>query len=239
MPYRSGMPKLSSVRAVTFDLDDTLWDIWPIITRAEQRLHDWLMEHHPEIPKQFTPLAIRDLGGEIARNRPDIAHDRTALRKEALRLAALRAGCKESFCVDAAFNIFFAARNEVQFFADVLPVLQRLAQRYRLGALTNGNADIQLVGLGDLFDFSISAIDIGVAKPDRAVFEAACRLLQIAPEQIVHVGDDPEHDVLGAAQAGLQTVWVNRSGKSWPGGRPADAEIKSLEELESVLETWG
>lgn len=226
------------IRAITFDLDDTLWDIWPIIDRAEQRLHDWLTEHHPQIPAMFTALELRRLGGDIAREQPQFAHDRTFLRKQALNLAAEQAGCGE-FCVESAFAIFFAARNEVVFFKEVLAVLQRLARRYTLGALSNGNADIRLVGLGELFDFSISAVDAGAAKPEPAMFEAACRYLEVLPGQIVHVGDDPEHDVLGAAQAGLRTVWVNRRGRAWPGDAPADAEIKSLVELEDLLERWG
>lgn len=225
---------LQSIRAITFDLDDTLWDIWPIIDRAEQRLHDWLTEHHPQIPTRFTTLELRHLADEIGRQQPHVAHDKTILRKQALALAARQAGCAE-FCPESAFAIFYAARNEVEFFEDVLPVLERLSQRYTLGALSNGNADIRLVGLGDLFDFSINAVDVGAAKPAPAMFEAACRLLNLSPGQILHVGDDPEYDVLAAARAGMRTVWVNRTGRTWPGGPSADAEIASLAELADLL----
>jgi putative hydrolase of the HAD superfamily len=92
--------------------------------------------------------------------------------------------------------------------------------------------------LGHLFEFAISAVEVGVAKPEPAIYQAACRLLELSPEQIVHVGDDPQNDVLGAAQVGLRTVWVNRDGRAWPGGQCADAEIKTLEELEHVLTGW-
>ena len=226
-----------SIRAVTFDLDDTLWDIWPIIARAEQQLHDWLVAHYPRIPERFTALNLRDLAAEIAEQQPQLAHDRTLLRKQALQRAARLAGYRR-FEVDRAFAIFFAARNEIVFFEEVLPVLERLAQRYTLAALTNGNADIDRIGLSRLFDFSISAEQIGAAKPAAAMFQAACRKLDMAPSQIVHVGDDPEGDVLGAARAGLRTVWVNRNNRSWPGGPPADAEIRTLEELEVLLTRW-
>lgn len=234
MSDASKLESLQPIRAITFDLDDTLWDIWPIIDRAEQRLHDWLTEHHPQIPTMFTALELRHLSNEIGRQQPHIAHDKTSLRKQALALAAQQAGCME-FCPESAFAIFYTARNEVEFFEDVLPVLEHLSQRYTLGALSNGNADIRLVGLGDLFNFSINAVDVGAAKPAPAMFEAACRLLNLSPKQILHVGDDPEYDVLAAARAGMRTVWVNRTGKAWPGGPPADAEIKSLMELEDLL----
>jgi 2-haloalkanoic acid dehalogenase type II len=230
-------PDDQAICAITFDLDDTLWDIWPIIGRAEERLHDWLKAYYPRVPERFSPLELRQLCVDIAQQRPELAHDRTWLRKEALRLAAQRAGYGE-FHVDAAFEVFFTARNEVVFFEEVLPVLERLSRRYTLGALSNGNADVYRIGLDRFFDFAINAVDVGAAKPEPAMFKAACRYLGLPPARIVHVGDDPEHDVGGAARVGLRTVWVNRNSRDWPGGEPADAEIKTLAELEIVLENW-
>lgn len=226
-----------AVCAVTFDLDDTLWDIWPVIARAEERLHDWLGRHYPRVVECFSPLQLRDLCVAVAQRRPAIAHDRTLLRKEALALAARQSGYEE-FHVDAAFEVFFTARNEVALFEEVLPALERLSRRYVLGALSNGNADIKLIGLDRLFDFAINAVDVGAAKPEPAMFMAACRYLRLPPRRIVHVGDHPEHDVKGAQQAGMRTIWVNRYSQDWPGGEPADAEIRTLEELEIVLERW-
>ena len=226
-----------AICAITFDLDDTLWDIWPIIVRAEDRLHDWLKDHYPKVPECFSSLELRQLCAGIALQQPSLAHDRTLLRKEALRLAAGQAGYSE-FHVDAAFEVFITARNEVVFFEEVLAVLERLSRRYSLGALSNGNADVRRIGLDRFFAFAINAADVGAAKPEPAMFEAACRYLKLSPERIVHVGDDPEHDVLGAARAGLRTVWVNRQGRDWPGGERADAEIKTLAELEAIVERW-
>lgn len=225
------------IKAITFDLDDTLWDIWPVVERAEVLLHDWLSVRYPRITEQFTPLQLRELADEVCLNSPQIAHDRTQLRKEALRLAATRAHYSE-FDVEGAFAVFFATRNAVEPFAEVRPVLKRLAQRYILASLSNGNADVRLIGLDDLFAFSLNAIEVGAAKPEPQMFELARRRLAVAPEQIVHVGDDPEHDVLGAAQVGFHTVWINRDGRPWPGGRRAEAEISRLTELEEVLVMW-
>ena len=134
--------------------------------------------------------------------------------------------------------MFFAARNAVEPFADVRPTLERLGRRYTLASLSNGNADLRLIGLHDLFAFSLNAIDVGAAKPEPLMFNQARQRLTVRPEQIVHVGDDPEHDVFGAARAGFRTVWVNRTGRDWPGGSRADAEIPGLIELEQVLADW-
>lgn len=225
------------IKAITFDLDDTLWDIWPVVERAEQLLHDWLTARYPRIPERFTPLELRDLSGEIASVQPEIAHDRTLLRKEALWLAARRAGYAD-FDVEGAFAVYFIARNAVEPFAEVRPTLERLARRYTLASLSNGNADVELIGLDDVFSFSLNAIAVGAAKPEPLMFEEACRRLRVRPDQIVHVGDDPEHDVQGGQNAGFHTVWVNRAGRDWPGGPRADAEIGNLVELEAVLATW-
>ncbi len=225
------------IKAITFDLDDTLWDVWPVVIRAERLLHDWLAARYPRIPARFTPLELRELGDEIAIARPEIAHDRTRLRKEALLLAAGRTGYAE-FDVEAAFAVFHVARNAVELFAEVRPALERLARRYTLASLSNGNADVRLIGLDDVFSFSLNAIEAGAAKPEPLMFRLACRRLGTRPGQVVHVGDDPEHDVRGAAGAGFRTVWLNRAGRDWPGGPRADAEISDLAELEAVLAVW-
>lgn len=225
------------IKAITFDLDDTLWDIWPVVERAEQLLHDWLAARYPRMAEQFTPLELRDLSAEVIAARPNMAHDRTWQRKAALNLAARRVGYRE-FDVDSAFEVFFIARNAVEPFADVRPTLERLARRYTLASLSNGNADLRLIGLHDVFAFSLNAIDVGAAKPEPLMFELARQRLAAQPEQIVHVGDDPEHDVFGATQAGFRTVWVNRTHREWPGGPQAEAEIGHLAELEGVLTMW-
>lgn len=227
------------IKAITFDLDDTLWDIWPVVARAEQTLHNWLAVRYPRLTEKFTPLELRDLAIEVAATYPEIAHDRTRLRKEALRLAARWSGYAElDFDVERAFAVFFAARNAVELFEDARPTLERLAQRYTLASLSNGNADVRLIGLDAVFAFSLSAIDVGSAKPDQLIFETARRRLGAQPDQIVHVGDDPNDDVRGGQNAGFRTVWMNRAKRAWPGGARADAEIICLADLERVLADW-
>jgi putative hydrolase of the HAD superfamily len=229
--------KRRPIHALTFDLDDTLWDIGATMLRAEQKLHVWLEQHYPRIVEMYKSDQLRALRNEILEQRPDLAHDFTRLRKEGLKLAGQRSGYSD-FDHEAAFEVLYRARNEVMFFEDSLPVLERLARRYVLGALSNGNADIQRVGLGHLITLAINAIEVGRLKPDPAMFEAACERLGFEPDQIVHVGDDPHSDVFGAAQVGLRTIWLNRNGKIWDAEHQADAEITTLEELELVLSGW-
>ena len=229
---------MPAIQALTFDLDGTLWDVWPVVARAEQLLHQWLEERYPRISAQFAPLALRDLCQVVGAAHPERAHDRTWLRKAALQYAAQQVGYAD-FDVEAAFAVFFRARNAVELFPEVHSTLQRLSERYPLAALSNGNADLHIIGIQHLFTFSLNAIGFGAGKPDAEFFAAASQRLGIAPAQIVHIGDDPHDDVYGAAQAGFNTVWVNRNADSWPlTALRADAEISALDELEPLLKQW-
>ncbi|MFZ5491246.1 MAG: HAD family hydrolase [Pseudomonadota bacterium] len=223
------------ILAITFDLDDTLWAIDPVIERAERLMHAWLAEHYPRLPQRYSPADLRALRDELLGSRPELAHDLGALRRESLALAAEHCGYGRE-AAEGAFAVMWQARNEVELFADVLPVLGALSPRFTLGGLTNGNADIVRIGLDGLLRFCVTARETGVAKPHPAIFAAACGAARIAAHQVLHVGDDPERDVHGARAAGMRTVWVNRDDKPWPGGPPADAEVRDLHDLLDLLE---
>jgi 2-haloalkanoic acid dehalogenase type II len=138
--------------------------------------------------------------------------------------------------VDEAFDVFLKARHRVTVYSDVVPALQRLRQAgYRLGTLTNGNADVRRVGLGHLFDFTLSAGSTGRAKPHPRMFEEACRLTRVAPAELAHVGDEPGTDLAGAQAAGVAVVWMNRRGQPADPGLAHHAEIRGMTELLALL----
>ena len=117
---------------------------------------------------------------------------------------------------EEAFRVFDRARNQVELFADVLPALERLGRGFRLLTLTNGNADLEQVGIAHHFAANYSARELGVAKPDTEIFIAVCEREGLTPEEILHVGDHPENDIIAARAAGMAAVWVNRQGQRWP-----------------------
>ena len=223
---------------ITFDLDDTLYDNRPVMERAERILHDWLSQNYPRLVERFDISDLRSLRQEVAQAHPHLRHDLTRIRKMALARAGEESGYSHHL-VQSAFEVFHRARNEVQMYSDVRPALTRLQRNYVLGALSNGNADITQLGLDDLFEFSITATDVGAAKPDPAIFLEAVHRMGTTPEQVVHVGDDPVRDVAGAAAVGMRTVWINRCTTDWPESRPPDAEIRSLSELPEVVQLMG
>ncbi len=203
------MAMAAPVVAITLDLDDTLWPVWPTIERAEQRLHDWLAVHAPATAAAHDTVSLRRVRNALSIERPELAHDLTAIRRESIRRVLGECG-EDPALADAAFEVFFASRQEVTLFDDALPALQRLAARYPVLGLTNGNADLQRVGIAAHFRGCIGAREFGAGKPEPGIFHEACRRLGAAPAQVLHVGDDPLVDVVGALRAGLQAAWVRR-----------------------------
>ena len=138
--------------------------------------------------------------------------------------------------VEIAYQVFFSARNEVQLYADVIPALEKLTKQFVLLAVTNGNADLGHIGLSNLFDHTIRAADVGVAKPEAGIFAAAAEAAGVSPGSVLHVGDAPLEDVTGAMRAGMAAVWMNRYQRIWPQEHaPPMAEIGSLDELHDLL----
>lgn len=203
------------ILAVSLDLDDTLWPIEPAIQAAERELDAWLKRHHAAVAAAWPIAAMRTLREQVAAERPDLAHDFTAQRLLSLQRAFAACGIADGGHVENAFEIYYAARNGVECYADALPALHALAARLPLVSISNGNADLARIGLRPLFAHCISAREFGVGKPAAAIFHDACARLGIAPENVLHVGDDPLLDVVGAHRAGLRTAWLNRHAASW------------------------
>jgi putative hydrolase of the HAD superfamily len=208
MTSRRAWPK-----AILFDLDDTLWPIAPVILRAEESVFAWLREHAPKVAERFTIESLRQARLELLARQPEFHLDLGKLRRAGLHAAFEEAG-EDAAKVELAMVQYFAARNAVIPYDDVLPGLLRLKDQVLVGSISNGNADLQTIGLSHHFKVSVAAHQLGVAKPDSAIFLAACRELGVAPEDAVYVGDDVLLDVQGAQRAGLRAVWMNRTGST-------------------------
>ena len=226
---------LNDVRAVAFDLDNTLWDVEPVLARAEVRMLEWLHQHCPRIPEQVSLEDMRAAREELARSEPHNAHDVTYLRLTALERHARECGYQEDIAA-RAFEVFLAARCEVEILPDVRPGLARLKRQFTLASLSNGNADLGRIGLDSAFAVSLNARQIGAGKPDRRCFERLANELELAMQSIVYVGDDPWLDVEAARAAGCRSAWTNRRASPWPAGlAPADLSVRDLSELAALF----
>ncbi|MCB1740878.1 MAG: HAD family hydrolase [Gammaproteobacteria bacterium] len=222
------------IRCVTFDLDDTLWDIGPVVDRAESEFYTWLQSGYPEVTRRFELNTLAEHRRTFYTRHPHKQHDFTWLRRQWLHHIAQEHGYDESF-VDDAFEVYFAHRNSVELFADAQPTLERIASRYKTGVITNGNACVIRIGIAHHFQFIVSAESAGAAKPQARIFEAAIAAAGVPAEQIAHIGDDPERDIKGARRLGMKTIWYNAHGARWPGGPPPDLSVRTLAELEPAL----
>lgn len=226
----------SRVRAISLDLDDTLWPIRPTMERAEHVLRAWLLHRAPRTDSVLTSIAVlRELHSATERERPDLVHDQIALRCESIR-AILRRADEDTALVDAAFDAFFTERQRVTFYEDAVPALQWLSARYPLVAVSNGNADLARTGVAPWFRGGFKARDFGRGKPESPIFHAAAASVGLSPGQVLHVGDDAVTDVLGAIDAGMQAAWLVRDGRPWLHDLQPHLAVPDLRALCAVLE---
>ena len=228
MPY-------STIQAITLDLDDTLWPVWPTIRKAEAVLHDWLKTHTPNTAALLeTPEAMRSKRDTLIVEFPHLAHDYNFLRLEAIRRSLVNGGDDPALAT-VAYEVFTEARNSVELYDDALPALQYLAARYPIIAISNGTADIRRVGLVKYFKGAINAAEFGIAKPDPRIFKAAAAAVGVSVANVLHVGDDSALDAVGALQSGMHAAWLNREGKDWPHEQP-EPHHQSLRHVRSLAE---
>jgi len=227
------------IRVLTFDLDDTLWAVNPVVRAANEALYQWLQQHAPHFTERYQLRDFNSLRDEVVSDRPHWRHSVSAIRLEVLRRGLSRsgyAGAELERLTEAAFEHFLTARNRVELFPHCRPMLETLARRYQLGALSNGNAEIARVGLDDLFGFSFNADQVGSAKPDPLMFHRMLQHTGATPNEVIHIGDSIEHDVRGAQAVGLHTLWVNLDQKPTPDDPPPTLTVNCLSEIAAVID---
>lgn len=230
-------------KLVAFDLDNTLWDVEPVIVRAEYAMEAWFETRFPGFMATFTPSHRQMIRQRLTEMSPSLMSDISAVRVEMYKQALKAFGLptEESEVVAQSAMVEFCEwRQKVDLYPHVKSVLEALSKDYRLVAITNGNADVfhPFVGLASYFDFAVRADQVGVAKPNPELFETALKKADVDYTQMVHIGDHPIDDIAGASGAGIKSIWFNRHGarrwsEEW--GARADAEVHSLLELPDAI----
>lgn len=242
---RSSFPApMPRIRLITFDLDNTLWNVHPVITGAERKMAQWLEERVPEVMAFYAdPSAVSEIRLALIEEWPGIAHDVSKLREELVYRCIRRVGHDDGPArrlAAGAFDVFLDARHEIEYFEGALDVLARLSRSYTLGSLTNGNADPKRLKLDRYFSFSFSAAMVGAGKPAPAMFEAALRHQGVGAGEAVHIGDHPDDDIQAAANVGMHTVWVNgptqRALRQVQVSAQPTVEIEQLDELIGAIQ---
>lgn len=226
---------VEDIKVLSFDLDDTLWDCAPVIVKAEQELFAWMQEHTPNVIDDEGGWALPQRRAEIVQSHPEIACDMTLLRHKMIEVSLTQAGYPKALA-DDGFDVFYRARSKVILYEGTEQVLDALGRRYKLAVITNGNADLSLIGLADKFAHIQRASIHNAPKPEAQMFDACLQEFGITANQLAHIGDNVEADVRGAQNIGARTAWFRQPGAQWPDQQKApDAEFESLLELQSLF----
>ncbi len=227
---------MKPIKAISFDLDDTLWECDPAIQRAEESLLEFLAERCELIRSRYTLESYTRIKLAFMRSNRHLSGDVTRMRLAMLRHMLQDCDTHKDMA-EEAFDHFYHVRSEVDLYEDSLPALEYLSQRYSLAALTNGNANLQQIGIADYFSQVHYATLECPGKPEAHMFHVTCKAFMIKTDELLHIGDNPETDIEGARRAGVQTVWINRAGMLWPGNLPrADYEVRDLNEFLQLIQ---
>ena len=234
------------IRVALFDLDDTLF-------HHRQAVRDGITAHVTSTLPDVDALAHLDRWDEL-----EELHYHRYLTGELDYLGQRRARARDfmarfgiTFPTDAAAEGWFESYlieyvRAWTLYDDAFPCLSALAAAgLRLGMITNGISSFQQPKVDTLelaahFEHIVTSAEFGAAKPDPSIFLHACALFGVGREEAVYVGDRLHTDAIGAVEAGLTGVWLDRDGAATPGELAAAAAsgahvIASLDELPALL----
>jgi len=230
--------RLGAVRAISFDLDDTLYDNRPVIEHAEQ----WMVAHMRD---RYLETAMYDrswwhrLKLELQRQQPALVDDVSLCRRVLLQRGLMEGGMAEAMArqeAESVFAQFLEVRSQIAVPDTTRRILSELAQKYPLVVITNGNVLLERLGLEGQFQHVLKAGGGFRMKPAPDLFTDMARRLQLAPQQILHVGDDVTTDVAGAVHNGYRSAWLNDVGQEWRTLRILpDVMLTRLEQLLTLL----
>jgi len=226
----------STIRLITFDLDDTLWDVRPALEAAEAAQWSYLNARFPVLALAATPPEqIADLRRALLEEKPELMHHISRFRQSfierLLKHNEVPDGEAES-AASEAFAAFLSQRHQVVLYANAKSVLNTLGRQFQLGALTNGNADVRKTEIGSCFNYAWRAEEFGVSKPDPALFHKAFEEAGVSADQVIHVGDCHDNDVSGAVSAGAKAIWYSPEGSV---SEIASGVVQELSELPAAI----
>ncbi len=228
-----------SIQLITFDLDNTLWDVHAVIVRAESKMRDWMKTNVPASLKYYSQEFLPDLRERVVNENPEKRFDLTFMRLEILFKVMQLCGQPYDMAkrnANRAFDIFFEARNQVNFFSGAISMLEALQDKYIIYALTNGNADIEKIGLQKYMQGALSAADVSASKPNPQIFQRVSQITGVPPKNSVHIGDNLVDDIEGAANANFLSIWVNLNAETLkPGDAEPSAIVENLSEIPAAI----
>ena len=231
--------KMPEIKLITFDLDDTFWDIKNTIISAEINSRKWIEDRIKKKIEWGTFDDFLEIRNKLIKKNPSLDYDLGLLRKKMISYHTQKYFKNQKDLdefIEEAYMFFLEERHKVEFFDGVIPVLEKLSLNYKLGVLTNGNADIKKLGIDHMFDFSVSSMDVKSNKPDQGHFIRAKEVSQINFHNTLHVGDHPVNDVYGARELGINVMWFNLNNLVWDIDENPPIQFKKWSDFVNLLE---
>ena len=231
------MPR-KKIKLITLDLDDTLWPNKKVIVDAENAWLKFILTKFPNLVDEFREESLSRVRVDLVEADASLKNDLTKFRKEIIKETLLRSGVESVDAIyysNESFNEFFKIRNKVQLYTDAKKILERLYRKVIIGALSNGNADLEIIGISNFFKFSLSAKDVKSNKPSPPHFIKALELANCEAEEALHIGDCPVNDIGGARNCNFNTIWFNCDKNKWDEIFPCDLQAKSWQDLYQTI----
>ncbi|MFX0202337.1 MAG: HAD family hydrolase [Candidatus Hodarchaeota archaeon] len=231
------MPK---IRAIIFDCYSTLVDIKTNEEKAEvfNYLSLYLQYYGAKMDAEKLKSALK-LEREQYQYSEEERYPEVDL-EIVFRNLLKKEGLDNPFLVESCCKLFrVLSREHFQLYPDSLPVLKEMRQKgYQLGVISDAQKvfcvdEGKILGLAPFFSRIIMSTHLGFRKPDPRIFTIACTLLDIAPQQAVYIGNDPETDIGGAKGTGMQAILLDRNGKN------TNSEPKPDFYANSLWDAWG
>ncbi|SEL31355.1 putative hydrolase of the HAD superfamily [Colwellia chukchiensis] len=236
--------RLRPIQALSFDLDDTLYSNQPIMLATDKKMAAYFL-------RIFTELGVANDSAcfdfqfwwpfrqQALLENPALKHDVGLLRQRCYYLGTLSLGVAEPVAATIAeqgLRYFIEQRSNFTVPQQVHDLLALLQSKVPLVAITNGNVDTQRIGIAAYFSGHFHASMSNKLKPDADMFDKTCQLLNIRPEQLLHVGDCGRNDVFGAINAGCQTAWLNRYTVGKPLQLVPSVMLDNIEQLAQLFD---
>lgn len=233
---RQCMNKIIGVKAISLDADGTLWDFEKVMRHSLNHVLRELKKLDPDAADTLDIDRMIEIRDGVANELKGGVTSLEDIRLEAFRQTLKDIGRPSDALASHLNQVYLEHRFEdIRLYDDVLPALKALRVKYALGILSNGNSYPERCGLEGMFKFVVFSQDYGVEKPNSRLFQIALEKAGCSKHQLLHVGDSLQDDVMGAINAGIRCVWLNRRRVENNWDLRIDYEISSLLELHEIL----
>lgn len=213
--------RFSNVKAIFFDLDDTLCGYWLASKAGLRSTFDKIPVDGKTTDEMITAWGevFRAFSPEL-KEKTKLYHEYlssgTVTRTHQMQLTLLSLGIDDNDLAKSLSDMYMFERDQnLKLFPDAIEVLENLKGKYPLGIITNGPADIQnqeidTLGIRHYFDNIFIEGELRIGKPHQIVFDQAAESVKLMSDQLLMVGNSFGHDIKPAIEYGWVTAWVRR-----------------------------